>query len=45
MIQVQGLKYIGTVVRNLEACKEFYGTLLGLKTIPRPPFDFPGHTP
>ena len=43
MIKVKEYNHIGIVVRNLEACKEFYGTLLGLKTIPRPPFDFPGH--
>jgi len=43
MIQVKEYNHIGIVVRNLEDCKGFYGTLLGLKTIPRPPFDFPGH--
>jgi len=43
VIKVKEYNHIGIVVRDLEACKEFYGTLLGLKTIPRPPFNFPGH--
>jgi glyoxylase I family protein len=43
VIRVKEYNHIGIVVRNLEACKEFYGTLLGLKTIPRPSFNFPGH--
>ncbi len=43
MIQVKDYNHVGIVVRELEKCEWFYGTLLGLKTIPRPPFDFPGH--
>jgi glyoxylase I family protein len=43
MIQVKDYNHVGIVVRNLEKCRWFYGELLGLKTIPRPPFDFPGH--
>jgi glyoxylase I family protein len=43
MIQVKEYNHIGIVVRNLEKCKWFYGTLLGLQTIGRPPFNFPGH--
>ncbi len=43
MIQVKEYNHIGIVVRELEKCKWFYGTLLGLKSIPRPPFNFPGH--
>ena len=43
MIKVKGYNHIGVVVRNLEKCKWFYGSLLGLQTIPRPPFNFPGH--
>ena len=43
MIQVKEYNHIGIVVRELETCKAFYGSLLGLKTISRPPFDFPGH--
>lgn len=43
MIKVKDYNHIGVVVRNLEKCKWFYGSLLGLQTIPRPPFNFPGH--
>jgi len=43
MIRIKQYNHIGIVVRNLEQCEEFYGTLLGLKTITRPPFNFPGH--
>jgi catechol 2,3-dioxygenase-like lactoylglutathione lyase family enzyme len=43
MIRVKEYNHIGIVVRNLDAFKEFCGTLLDLKTIPRPSFDFPGH--
>ena len=41
MIQVKEYNHIGIVVRNLEACKEFYGTLLGLKTITTAALQFP----
>jgi catechol 2,3-dioxygenase-like lactoylglutathione lyase family enzyme len=43
MIQVKDYNHVGIVVRDLEKTKWFYGELLGLKTIERPPFDFPGH--
>ncbi len=43
MIKVKEYNHIGIVVRNLEKCKWFYGTFLGLQTIARPPFNFPGH--
>ncbi len=43
MIQVKEYNHVGIVVRDLEKCKWFYGTLLGLKTTPRPPLDFLGH--
>ena len=43
MIQVKEYNHVGIVVRELERCKWFYGKILGLKTIPRPPFNFPGH--
>jgi len=42
MIQVREYNHVGIVVRDLEKCNWFYGTVLGLKTIPRPPFNFPG---
>jgi len=43
MVQVKEYNHVGIVVRDLEKCKRFYGEVLGLKTIPRPPFNFPGH--
>ena len=43
MIGIRDYNHIGIVVRDLEKCTWFYGEVLGLKTIPRPPFDFPGH--
>jgi len=43
MIRIKDYNHIGIVVRNLEKCKNFYGGILGLKTISRPPFNFPGH--
>jgi len=43
MIQVKEYNHVGIVVRDLEKGKWFYGEVLGLETIPRPPFNFPGH--
>lgn len=43
MIQVKEYNHVAIVVRDLEKCRWFYGELLGLQTIPRPPFPFPGH--
>jgi catechol 2,3-dioxygenase-like lactoylglutathione lyase family enzyme len=43
MIRVKEYNHIGIVVRELEKCEWFYGSVLGLETIPRPPFNFPGH--
>ncbi len=43
MIRVKEYNHVGIVVRDLENCKWFYGQLLGLKSIPRPQFNFPGH--
>jgi catechol 2,3-dioxygenase-like lactoylglutathione lyase family enzyme len=43
-IEIKGYNHVGIVVRNLEACKAFYGGVLGLKDAQdlRPAFDFPG---
>jgi len=41
-MKVKEYNHVGIVVRNLERCEWFYGEVLGLKTIPRPPFNFPG---
>ena len=43
MIQVKEYNHVAIVVRDLEKCKWFYGEVLGLKTIQRPPFNFPVH--
>ena len=36
------LHHIGIVVTDLGAAKAFYGGVLGLAELPRPPFDFDG---
>ena len=43
MIRVKEYNHVGVVVRNLDRCRQFYGEVLGLETIERPPFKFPGH--
>lgn len=43
MIRVKEYNHVGIVVRDLEKCEWFYGKVLGLMTLPRPPFNFPGH--
>jgi catechol 2,3-dioxygenase-like lactoylglutathione lyase family enzyme len=43
MIKVQGYNHVAIVVIDLEKSEWFYGEVLGLKTVERPPFDFPGH--
>ena len=47
-IQIKGYNHVGIVVTDLEACKRFYGEILGLKDVKdaqrqRPAFNFPGH--
>jgi glyoxylase I family protein len=42
MIEVETLHHISISVTDLARAKRFYGELLGLKEISRPPFDFPG---
>jgi Lactoylglutathione lyase and related lyases len=42
LIVTQRLHHVAVVVSDLEAAKDFYGRILGLKEIARPPFDFPG---
>jgi catechol 2,3-dioxygenase-like lactoylglutathione lyase family enzyme len=42
-IRVKDYHHVAIVIRNLDKCKWFYGEILGLETIERPPFDFPGH--
>ena len=43
MIHVTEYNHVGIVIRNLEECMKFYGEVLGLRSIPRPQFNFPGH--
>jgi catechol 2,3-dioxygenase-like lactoylglutathione lyase family enzyme len=42
MLVVETLHHVSIPVRDLERSKHFYGRLLGLPEIARPPFDFPG---
>jgi glyoxylase I family protein len=42
MIEVESLHHVGISVTDLDRAKHFYGTVLGLEEITRPPFDFPG---
>jgi glyoxylase I family protein len=42
MIQVETLHHVSISVTDLDQARHFYGDLLGLSEIPRPPFDFPG---
>ena len=42
-IQVKDYHHIALVVRDLKKCTRFYGQVLGLKSIERPAFSFPGH--
>lgn len=43
MIKVKDYNHVGIVVRNLDKCRWFYGELLGLASLERPQFGFPGH--
>ena len=43
MIQVKGYNHVGIVVTDLDKSRWFYGRVLGLTSIDRPPFAFPGH--
>jgi glyoxylase I family protein len=43
MIKVKDVHHVALVVRDLQKCTRFYSEVLGLKTLERPPFDFPGH--
>lgn len=42
MIEVQALHHVAVIVSDIEAAKDFYGRILGLKEIQRPPFSFGG---
>ena len=42
MIAIESLHHIGICVTDLARAKAFYGGVLGLRELPRPPFDFGG---
>jgi catechol 2,3-dioxygenase-like lactoylglutathione lyase family enzyme len=42
-IHIKDFHHIALVAKDLEKCIWFYGKVLGLKTVERPAFDFPGH--
>ncbi|BEQ17000.1 VOC family protein [Desulfoferula mesophila] len=42
MIQIKNYSHTALVVKDLEKCKWFYGKVLGLASINRPKFRFPG---
>lgn len=42
MIDFASIHHVSLPVTDLEKAKTFYGDVLGLKEIGRPPFDFPG---
>ena len=42
MIAIGFLHHVGICVTDVERAKEFYGGVLGLRELPRPPFDFGG---
>ena len=42
MIEVETLHHVSVAVTELGRARQFYGDILGLPEIPRPPFDFAG---
>ncbi len=42
MLEIETLHHITLTVTDLDRSKRFYAEVLGLREIPRPPFDFPG---
>jgi catechol 2,3-dioxygenase-like lactoylglutathione lyase family enzyme len=42
VIAIESLHHVGICVTDLERAKEFYGGVLGLRELARPPFDFGG---
>ena len=42
MIAIRSLHHVAVTVTDIERAKRFYGEVLGLREISRPPFDFGG---
>jgi len=42
MLKIETIHHVSIPVADLERSKRFYGEVLGLEEIDRPPFDFPG---
>lgn len=42
MLPFKRLSHVSVTVSDLEKARAFYGGLIGLREIPRPPFPFPG---
>ena len=42
-MRVKDYHHVAVVVRDLEKCRWFYGEVLGLASLERPDFGFPGH--
>ena len=42
MFKIETIHHVSIPITDLEHSKKFYGEILGLKEIDRPPFDFPG---
>ena len=42
MIEIESLHHVAVCVTDIDRAKQFYSEVLGLKELPRPPFDFGG---
>ncbi|UVI28924.1 VOC family protein [Paenibacillus spongiae] len=42
MIKHEAIHHVSLIVSDIERARAFYKEILGLREIPRPPFDFPG---
>ena len=42
MIEVETLHHVSISVTDINRAKHFYGEILGLRELERPPFDYPG---
>jgi glyoxylase I family protein len=42
MIAIEGLHHVSITVTDIARAKQFYSGVLGLRELPRPPFDFGG---